>query len=224
MRSEEQVMQSILFSGLDGPAESEILSAVRTKNWERGELIASEGDISKGIILVTDGIAAVQKYTPSGEYTTIRLLFPGDCFGEELLFEKEARYSCALESISDVETVSISRENMILLMENYPKLRDSFMEVLFERLRRQDQRITLLSQKSVRQKIIYYLLLLSSRQKSEQVILPGSKEVTAKLLAIPRPSFSRELAQMEKDGHIKTRGRMVELTDIALLRKEIGDV
>ena len=217
-------MQSILFSGLDNMAESEILTTVRTKTWKRGELIASEGDISKGIIMVTDGIAAVQKYTPAGDYTTIRLLFPGDCFGEEVLFEKEARYSSALESISDVVTVSISRENMIFLMERYPKIRDSFMEVLFERLRRQDQRITLLSQKSVRQKIVYYLLLLSNQQGKEQVILPGSKEVTAKLLAIPRPSFSRELTQMEKEGRIKIRGRAIELTDIALLRKEIGDV
>lgn len=49
------------------------------------------------------------------------------------------------------------------------------------------------------------------------VELPVSKEVTAKLLAMPRPSFSRELVRMEKEGLIRVNGKIVWLLDLQAL-------
>ena len=42
----------------------------------------------------------------------------------------------------------------------------------------------------------------------------------AKLLAMPRPSFSRELINMEKDGYIKVDGREIEILNLREL--ELG--
>ena len=52
-----------------------------------------------------------------------------------------------------------------------------------------------------------------------QVVLPVSKEVVSRLLAMPRPSFSRELVKMEKDGLIKVDGRKIQLLNLADLEK-----
>ena len=40
-----------------------------------------------------------------------------------------------------------------------------------------------------------------------------SKEVVARLLAMPRPSFSRELINMEREGLIRVSGRVIWLFD-----------
>ena len=49
---------------------------------------------------------------------------------------------------------------------------------------------------------------------TQAVELPSSKEVIARLLAMPRPSFSRELISMEQDGLIRVSGRVIWLLDI----------
>ena len=54
-------------------------------------------------------------------------------------------------------------------------------------------------------------------EATPKVELPVSKEVSAKLLAMPRPSFSRELVRMEKEGLIKVNGRVIWLTNLKAL-------
>ena len=48
---------------------------------------------------------------------------------------------------------------------------------------------------------------------TQAVELPVSKEVVARLLAMPRPSFSRELINMEREGLIRVSGRVIWLLD-----------
>jgi CRP-like cAMP-binding protein len=103
---------------------------------------------------------------------------------------------------------------------------NNFLRMLSDRVAAQNSRIALLSQKSIRHKIAFYLLELRNGQHpgstgSVTVELPVSKEVVAKLLAMPRPSFSRELIAMESDGLIEVKGRDVRLLDVATLENDV---
>ncbi len=224
MKQEKTFIDIPLLEGLSDPVRESFMNMTRTKSWTRGELIISEGDVCKSLFIVTKGVAAVQKYTPSGEYSTIRLLEAGCCFGEAHLFEEQPRYTYTLEAVTDVTILTISMEQFRDLMETDPKIRENYLRVLFQGMKAQDQRITLLSLKTVRQKIAYYLLSLPDPEKDGKVSLPVAKEVVAKYLSIPRPSFSRELTLMEKEGSIKVSGRSIDLLDIPAIRKELGDL
>ena len=224
MKKEKIMMDIPLLEGVADQVKEAFLSMSRTKKWARGELIVSEGDDCTSLFIVTHGVAAVQKYTSSGEFSMVRLIDPGCCFGEELVFGKKARFAYALEAVSDVTIVTVPMEQLQEMMDQYPQIRDNYLKVLFKRTCAQDQRITLLSLKTVRQKIAYYLLSLSDPKDPESVTLPVPKEVVAKYLAIPRPSFSRELSLMEKEGSIKVTGRTIDLVDLPSLRKELGEV
>jgi len=45
--------------------------------------------------------------------------------------------------------------------------------------------------------------------------------VVAKLLAMPRPSFSRELIAMEGDRLIEVQGRNIRLLDVPTLENDV---
>ena len=60
----------------------------------------------------------------------------------------------------------------------------------------------LLSQDSVRDKILFYLYQEKRLQKSNIIELKMSKEELANLLFMQRPSLSRELIKMKQDGLI----------------------
>jgi CRP-like cAMP-binding protein len=123
----------------------------------------------------------------------------------------------------------VSREDILALISKSPRLLLNYLALLSDRGIEQDQRIHLLSQKTLRLKISGYLLSLLEEKLNREgkllseatdepatlfVELPVSKEVVARLLAMPRPSFSRELISMEKDGLVRVDGRVVWLEDI----------
>lgn len=198
----------------------------RLRTFAKGEIVAAEGDICSSVGVIEKGRIAVQKYTSGGEFATIALLKPGDFFGEDLIFGSSNIYTFTLEAMSLSEVLFVNKDTLNALFERSRVVRDNFSRILSDRILEQNRRIALLSQKSIRQKIAYYLLELRNEKSGiaedgDIVRLPVSKEVVAKLLAMPRPSFSRELISMQKDGLIDFEGRDIRLLDIRGLESQV---
>ena len=60
----------------------------------------------------------------------------------------------------------------------------------------------LASQKSLRDKILFYLANYA-KENNTKIIPIKSKELLANILNVPRPSLSRELINLKKDGIIE---------------------
>ena len=118
------------------------------------------------------------------------------------------------------------------MIRQSPQLLSNFLNTLSDKVQQQERRINLLSQRSLRLKISAYLMGLLKDQLDESgrslkdelkivstpaVEFPISKEMVARLLAMPRPSLSRELISMEKDGLIRVSGRVIWLRDLKQL-------
>ncbi len=236
-----------LFAGLECEDFHDFCSSVRVKRFERGEIIAREGTVCTSVGIVSKGEIAMQKITVGGEYATIALLSEGDFFGDDIIYGSENVFTTTFEAMTSCVVQFVSKDNLNKLMENFPTVKDNYLRILSDRISSQNRRIALLSQKTLREKIAYYLIDLYNRDKgsligscedcssckntsfadckkageSRIVTLPVSKEIVAKLLAMPRPSFSRELIAMENDGLIKVNGRDIIICDAARLETEI---
>ena len=109
-------------------------------------------------------------------------------------------------------------------MNKYSQLKENIVVLMAERMEDQNRRIALLAQKSVRQKIAYYFLMETSEDKQQDVMrLPGTKEVVAKYLAMPRPSLSRELSAMQSENLIQISGNVVTVLDRRALLKIVEE-
>jgi len=222
----DALSKTSLFSGLDRATFHHYCSVTKVRSFSRGEIVAAEGDICGSIGVVEQGQIAMQKYTSSGDFATIGLLGPGDFFGEDLIFGSNNDYTFTLEAMTQSEVLFVSKETLRSLLDKSPVILNNFLQMLSDRVNEQNGRIALLSQKSLRHKISFYLLELRTEQHpgsvgSVTVQLPVSKEVIAKLLAMPRPSFSRELIAMEKDGLLEVNGRNIRLVDVSVLENDV---
>lgn len=243
------ICKSAFFDGLDCASFHELCKSSRMKSYEKGEIVASDGDSCNAIGIIGKGQIAMQKITSGGDYATIALLSDGDFFGEDTLYSSNSKYSCTLEAMTPCHVQFISKEALNNMMQVSPVIKDNYLRILSDRVLTQNRRIELLSQKTLREKIAYYLIDLYNNEMghedksfvtkqnycdgcqdcksckyphiSRKVTLPVSKEVVAKYLAMPRPSFSRELISMEQDGLIKVKGREIMLCDVARLEMEI---
>lgn len=236
----EVLAQTQLFDGLSSDLFSRFCAKVNMRVLWKGEVLVNEGDYCSYLGIVASGQLALQKYSSSGDYVTISLLGPGESFGEELIFGSSRRFPNTIEAMSNCKVILLSKDFLLGLLQENPRLIRNFMRFLSDKVQLQDRRISILSQRSLRQKIACYLLdLLRDQGEEEQqeiyfhnktgrtmtpsVELPSSKEVAARLLAMPRPSFSRELVRMEKDGLIKIQGRVIWLTNLEQLERGSTD-
>ncbi|MBO7452998.1 MAG: Crp/Fnr family transcriptional regulator [Clostridiales bacterium] len=239
--------ESPLFRGVDCTEFKDFCSKTRSRTYEKGEIIASEGKPCNSIGIISEGQVAIQKISSGGEFATIALLSSGDFFGEDIIYSSNSTYQTTLETMTHSKVRFVSKEVMNSIMATCPAVKDNFLRILSDRVNVQNRRIELLSQKTLREKIAYYLIDLFNQGNKDNgyisdsckncanfgqanckypsearvVELPVSKEIVAKFLAMPRPSFSRELIAMEKDGLIKVNGRKITLCDVAKLETEI---
>jgi len=77
-----------------------------------------------------------------------------------------------------------------------------FMQILSMRILMLNKRLKTLSHKSIREKIIAFLLDEYDRSKNYQFNISLSRKEMADYLGIQRPSLSRELRKMREDGYI----------------------
>lgn len=228
IKSCDVLAKSSLFSGLERSVYQKFCAGAKYRSFAKGELIAAQGDTCGNIGVIHTGQIGMQKYTSSGEFSTIALLGPGDFFGEDLIFGSSAVYTFTLEAMSLCDVIFLGKDILCALMEDSPVILNNFLKILSDRINLQNRRIALLSQRTLRHKIAYYLMELKKeqcgdRQGEDLIELPVSKEVVAKLLAMPRPSFSRELIAMEKDQLINVNGRFIRLLDTKTMEEDIAE-
>lgn len=221
--------ETTLFRGLSQATYRSCCTSSKVFVFYKGEVIVQEGDICEGVIVILEGKAATLKTSANGDYSTLNLLGQADTFGENILFGKKSYYECSLEAASNGKYIQISKVKLLDMMADSPQLLKNILDTLSDRVNEQNRRINMLSQRSLRKKISAYLIyLLRDQLEAKQtrlvdeltivstpaVELPVSKALVAKLLAMPRPSLSRELISMEEDGLIKVSGRIIWLLDI----------
>ena len=72
-------------------------------------------------------------------------------------------------------------------------------------------RIELLTKRSIRDKLIGYFTMLSTRNLSKTFLLPFSLTDLADFLSIDRSAMMRELKLLKEDGFIEKNGNKITL-------------
>lgn len=225
----ESLAGTALFHGLSHDQFHDYCTKSSIRLVWKGEVLVNEGDPCTGIGMILEGQLAMQKYSSSGDFATLELLGAGDIFGEYLIFGNRKVYPVTIEAVTNSKIIFVAKEMLLTILYQNPGVMNNFLTILSDRIQAQNRRISLLSQKSLRQKIANYLMELLRDQlekegespktirktvSTQAVELPVSKEVVSRLLAMPRPSFSRELISMERDGLIRVSGRVIWLLDL----------
>lgn len=97
------------------------------------------------------------------------------------------------------------------------------MSLLSEKVLILNNKIKSLSLKTVKQKVVDYILQECISQKTNSIKLKGSKEDLALYLGIPRPSLSRELIKLRDEGLIDFDRHFINVTDLENLEEVLFD-
>lgn len=189
--------------------------------YDKDEVIAIEGDDCHSLGIILKGKVEIQKIFPSGQITTINNFKEGNIFGESLVFSDRHTYPATITAIEPSKIMYIEKTEIINLSMLNPNILINFVSVLSHRILMLNERISNLSQDSLRKKISNFLLSEYKKQNNIILTFPYTRKKMAELLNIPRPSLSRELIRMRNEGIIDFDRNRIKILKMDLLEDSL---
>lgn len=183
-----------------------------TLHFKKDTTILSNIANTRQIGVIINGSANIIRYNFNGSRTIMESLFRGDAFGEFSASNGEELYVISSEE-SDI--VLFNYENLInRCKKNCPyhnQLIDNMLQILSDKLKKNNERIEVLTKKTIREKLLAYFNFLSKRQISRILTLPFSLTDLADYLSIDRSAMMREIRNLKDEGLIDSKGKKIYL-------------
>ncbi|WP_417799851.1 Crp/Fnr family transcriptional regulator [Tenacibaculum sp.] len=192
-----------------------------SKKIKKGEILFDEGEYINGVFCVKDGVCKVSKMSDNGRDQIIHLIKKGDILGERSLINNEASNLKAI-AVNDMEVCFIPKEEIIRDLENNSNFSMGILKKMANSLKKADDVIVDMAQKTVKQRLAATLLLLDAKfDKNENgsININLSREDMANIIGTATESAIRLLSEFKKKKLIDLKGKEIFITDIKALKE-----
>ena len=198
-----------LFSGLDVETLRELAGIATAEEYDRGELLFTQGEAAEGLFIVAKGKVKIYRLSEDGREQVIHVLNPGQPCAEVPVFEGTCypAHACALIK---TEVLCFARESFLREARRKPEILLNMLAALSRRLRHMVKLVDDLSLKDVGSRLADYLL---EHAEDNCVRLEESKKVLAGRLGTTPETLSRTLGQFQTAEFIAVEGKTIRIFD-----------
>jgi len=192
-----------------------------SKKIKKGEVLFDEGEHINGVYCIKDGVCKVSKMSDNGRDQIIHLIKKGDILGERSLINNEASNLKAI-AVNDMEVCFIPKEEILRDLENNSNFSMDVLKKMANSLKKADDVIVDMAQKTVKQRLAATLLLLDAKfDKNENgsININLSREDIANIIGTATESAIRLLSEFKKKKLIDLKGKEIFITDIKALKE-----
>jgi CRP/FNR family transcriptional regulator, dissimilatory nitrate respiration regulator len=169
------------------------------KNFKRDEYIAYQGDKVTRLVMLIRGKVRTEIVSSSGltlPMNDISAPFP---LAAAFLFADDNSFPVDVIALEECEVIYISKEAVEKQMAKCAGFMRGFMDFNANQMQNISERLKIFAQKGIKAKVAYYLL---SREKKGAFELDRSVASLAGYIGVERPSLSRAISEMVRDGII----------------------
>jgi CRP-like cAMP-binding protein len=180
-----------------------------------------EGDPGDSLHLVSRGHVALRIHTPLGDVATMRIVRPGEFFGELAVVSPGPRNATAA-ALDAVETITVDRELLAGLRADHPKIESILIEALVTEVRRLAQQVVEAMYVPVEKRVwrrLGEMTTLFGTVDAPEATIPITQDVLAQLSGCTRPTANRVLRAGEDAGIIAMARGRIEILDLAALQR-----
>ena len=207
-----------LFADIEKNEVEKMLRCSRavTRELKPREAAFLEGEKPSMIFILESGEVALEKSFASGKRNLLYTVKPGEVFGEAFLFSGADHYWYDAISMKKSRVMMIPWKFFYGFCENacghHQMITRNLLDILAGRNFSMTKKLHLLSSTSLKEKLAIYFL--DNTDASGHVKLAMNREDLADFLGVARPSLSRELMNMQKDGLIRVEREEVFIEDM----------
>ena len=213
------IIKTNLFDNIDKKEIPNILENFKSqkKSYDKGNIIIDSGDKVESIYIILNGKIEISKEYDDTRKNIVNILERGEIFAEAIALSTNKISPITAVSLSESELIKISvkyifdnnleKNNKNIFIENLLKIisdKNKFLSIKND----------ILSQKSLRSKIILYLKYMSNMQKSKKITVPYSRDKLAEFISADRSALSRELNRLAREKMIELNGNKINILNI----------
>ena len=191
------------------------------KKYSKDEILFSAQEVANGFYYVQSGEIRVFKMDENGREVEVVRLEPGDFLGEAIVFVS-SRLPFFAQAVKDSKVLFFEKKTILRRIESDPLAAKFFVNLLAKKCLVLNKRIESLGLKTVRQRLIQYMLSHCRGDEQCVIELRMKKSELAKILGTISETLSRNLKQMQEEGLIEVKGNRIRIIDCPRLRAEIS--
>jgi CRP-like cAMP-binding protein len=218
------LLSSPLFRGISGDELTTLFQSINHyfKQFRSGELLAQAGEnVDKAMLLVTGRLQG-EMVDFAGNSLKIEELDPPQMVAAAFLFGSQSRFPVYLSAITDGKILVIPKKDFISMLSLEPRVMVNYINIISGKAQFLSGKITFLSLKTIREKIAYFLLQKMKNNSNDLIIIEQTQTHLADLFGITRPSLSRSIQEMEKQGILTWSRESVKILDLVKLNQVLG--
>ena len=210
----DQLIDQPLFAQLDAHRIDEIARGGWLVREKRGVRIIGRGDNLDGMFLVTEGNLKLYMLSCNGDERVLRVLQPGDSFGEVIMFN-QLPSPVYVDTLSPVSLAYFPSDVINSALVSDPRFTATMLRSMSALMRNMITDLETCCLQSALQRTASYLLRSAeaSLPPHDKIRLPAPKAVVASTLNISAETFSRELHRLRGLGLIQIAKRTIHLCD-----------
>jgi len=187
-------------------AENQVL----VRQYSKGVTVHHQHDACTALDVVLSGNLVAYSLSENGAAITMFEFRKNSIIGANLLFGDNNTYPLNIYSVTACDLLHLSRNAVMEFLHDYHFVMQYIKSLSINSLGMK-RKITMLTQKTLRENIMDYLKQQSIIQGSSKIVLPFSKKELADYLGVQRPSLFRELKKLKDEGIIEIDNRTIHL-------------
>jgi CRP/FNR family transcriptional regulator, cyclic AMP receptor protein len=211
-----------LFDGLALEQTRAVLGLARRRKFSRGEVVFHEGDPGDTLHLVDRGHVAVRVTTPLGDMATLRIIGPGEYFGELALVSPAPR-SATVTALEPTETLVLHRDQINRVRLEHPDVEQALLDLVVGEVRRLSAALLDAMYAPVPLRLARQLVGLARSYQADaqgRVVIPLTQDDLASLCGTTRPTINQLIGKLTANKLLEVaRGRVI-LTDLPGLARK----
>ena len=198
-----------MFSGISEEEIGSMLSCLgaRLITYKKGEYVFRQGDEIGNITLLVEGSLLVQQDDYWGNRSILGKIEVGDLFGEAYIAKTGGPILNDVVAQTDSAVIFFDVLRVMTTCSAACSFHSAVIKNLLfavaEKNRTLVRKLSHISKRSTREKLISYLSDEAKKQKSSEIVIPFSRQQLADFLSVDRSAMSKELSKMRDEGLIR---------------------
>lgn len=202
------------FYNIDEKSKIKLLKYLeaQTYKFNKNEEILKKISNRNFIGIITEGLIQIVKTDYNGNRTIIEELTVNDIFGTRISSLSNTEYTVNTKDITEI--IIIDYKQLIKSKDTsdyYNRFIKNILEIIIQTVNDKNDRIEILTKKTIRNKLLEYFRIVSDKNKSKNIYLPFTFTDLADYLAIDRSAMTRELRYLKEEGFIEIKNKRITL-------------
>jgi len=203
----DTIGQCVIFKDISRKDASALLNclAAEKRTYGKNEEILTAGEPVDSIGLVLEGNVTIEKDDYWGNRNIVTVIGPGETFAESYACVPDAMLGVTVRTVGQTSVLEMKVAKVLTTCTNacvfHSMMIRNLLSLVASRNLFMSSKITFLSQRTTREKLMSYLSAESQRVKSGTFDIPFNRQQLADFLSVDRSAMSNELCRL-RDEHV----------------------